>query len=589
MTWQRRSATVLISRCGALAAVVLLIGSLPWLSGRSPEYTVLRARYADREATPEALAQVRRELDLEGGPLATAIAWVSGALRADFGQSWVSGRPVLPSMLEALGVSLTLMACSLVVAAAVSAVLVLSALARGLRGVQTRGSGAPATVLTALPEFLLAAVLLVVGAVWLGAFPPYGWNGIGYAVLPAMALGLPAGGLVGRLLTDSIDGVFSEHWVGTWASAGFGALRVALAVLRRALLPVAAQIGLVLIGLTGGAVAVEQVFAIPGLGRATLGAASAQDIPALQAGIVLLLGVAVVIGILSALARNLLLGPGGRAGELAVSAAPGLRRRRDLIVPAAAGSALLLIVGAGILRDPYSSAYPRLAPPGWALPFGADASGRDLLARVAHGALSTVGTAAVVLAASLAIALIIGMFPHGSTGPVEVSNAAPPIIAGVLAAAVLGPSALGAAIAITAVGWAPLAAHAASLSLEVRSQPFIRVLPSLGVSRWRALWRHVLPSVAGPVARHAVLRLPGTALALASLGFLGLGPRPPAPDWGLVLAEGIDYVARAPWVTAAPALTLVLASILSVSLSSLRPAPRRPSRATLLNRDSGVH
>jgi peptide/nickel transport system permease protein len=83
------------------------------------------------------------------------------------------------------------------------------------------------------------------------------------------------------------------------------------------------------------------------------------------------------------------------------------------------------------------------------------------------------------------------------------------------------------------------------------------------------LLRYVLPSVVGPVFRHACLRLPGIALALAALGFLGLGPQPPQSDWGLVLAEGLPYVERAPLVVLVPAGALVLLSIFAVSLSSL--------------------
>ena len=69
--------------------------------------------------------------------------------------------------------------------------------------------------------------------------------------------------------------------------------------------------------------------------------------------------------------------------------------------------------------------------------------------------------------------------------------------------------------------------------------------------------------------RHACLRLPGIALALAALGFLGLGPQPPESDWGLILAEGLPYVERAPLVVLVPAGALIILSIFSVSLSSL--------------------
>ena len=558
-----------VSRVLALCAVVVLIGLLPWLSGQSPEYTILRARYADREATDETLGMIRAELGLDQGPLHTFVVWAAGVLRGDMGRSWVTNTPVGPGTLESLGVSLTLMACAVAVAAVVAVSLCIPSVIRGLTGNPGRGKGVTAAALTALPEFLLAAMLLVVGAVWLGWFPPYGWEGLHFAVLPALSLGLPAGGLIGRLLSDSISMAFTEKWVGTWAMAGAGRGRVASAVLRRALPSVMSQIALVLIGLTGGAVAVEKVFAIPGLGRAVLGAASAQDIPALQAGVLALLILAVGVGSLTAVGRFLLLGAALRSGTVPVQDAPERSRRRDAAVPLAAAALLVLMVLSGLLRDPFTSNYPRLAGPSIELPFGADASGRDLLARVGHGAVSTLGTSLLVVLACLVIGIVIGLFPLAATGPLEVTNAAPPILVGLIVAVITGPSAHGAAIAVTLVSWAPLAAHTAALAQEVRAQPYVKILPVLGVGRVRILWRYVLPAVLGPVFRHAMLRVPGVALALASLGFLGLGPRQPTPEWGLILAEGINYVERAPWAVAAPAAALILASILAVALSSM--------------------
>ncbi|WP_082406218.1 ABC transporter permease subunit [Microbacterium sp. No. 7] len=582
--WRALSGPAIVgaSRVAAVAGVVVLVGMMPWLSGRSAEYTVLRARYADLEVTPEALAAVREELGLDRGAWALFLDWLGALLlRGDAGRSWINGRPVLPGMVDALGVSLTLMAFAITVALVVAVLVAAPALRAGLRGAPARGSGAAAVALTALPEFLLASVLLVVGAVWLGLFPPYGWKGPLYAVLPALALGLPAGGLIGRLTVDAVTATFSERWIMTWRLAGFGDRRIGLAVIRRALPSILGQIGLALIGLTGGAVAVEQVFAIPGLGRATLGAAASQDIPALQVGILLLLLLAVVTGVVVAALRWALLGPALRLGSLPVPAPQVRRRRRDVVVPVASGAVLVLIVAAGLLRDPFAAVHGRLAPPGPELPFGADALGRDLLARVGHGAVTTLGTAVFVVLVCLAIGLVLGCFPRAVTGPLEVTNAAPPIIAGLIVAAIAGPSIGGAAVAVALVSWAPLAAHTAALVVEARAQPHIVLLPVLGVGRARVMLRHVLPAVVGPVSRHAVLRLPGIALALAALGFLGLGPHQPTPEWGLVLAEGMGYVERAPWTVLAPAFALVLASIMAVSLASLplRGAARGQRRA----------
>ena len=193
-SWALRSGVVGVSRAAAILALVVFLGLLPWLSGNGAEYTILRARYADLEVTPENLAMVRAELGLDRGPLVIFADWVGGLLHGDAGDSWITGTPVLPGVLAALGVSLTLMLFALAVAVVVAALISLPALLAGVRGVPRRGAGAVAAMLTALPEFVLAALVLLLGPVWLGWFPPYGWNGPLYAVLPAFALGLPAGG-----------------------------------------------------------------------------------------------------------------------------------------------------------------------------------------------------------------------------------------------------------------------------------------------------------------------------------------------------------------------------------------------------------
>lgn len=557
------------------AGVLVLVGMLPWFSGRDPAQTILRARSAEQEATAEALAAIRADLGLGAGPWGSFTHWASGAVRGDFGNSWISGDPVLPGMLTALSVSVTLMAFAVVVALLVAALIVVPALIAGVRGRPARTSGVLAATLTALPEFLLASVLLLVGAVWLGWFPPYGWAGPLHAVLPALALGLPAGGLIGRLAADAVTTSFTERWVTTWAVAGFSRPAIVGAVLRRALPGLLPQVGLVMVAITGGAVAVEVVFAIPGLGRAALGAANSQDLPALQAAVLLLLLLGIGFGVVAEVGRRLLLGRALSAGELPAPPEILTSGRRHRAVPLVLLVVLLVLVAAGLWRDPLTSAWPRLAAPALDLPFGADASGRDLLARVAHGAVSTVGLALVVAVACTVIGLLLGLWPRLAAGPIEVANAAPPIIAGLLVAAVLGAGPFGAVIAVTLVSWAPLAAHTAALVSEARARPYVRILPVLGVGRARILFTSVLPAVVGPVARHGLLRLPGIALALAALGFLGLGSQPPAPNWGLVLSEGMPYVERAPWVVLAPIAALVTVSVLAVSVSSIAWSRRR--------------
>lgn len=566
----------LLSRAVTLCGVLLLTAVLPWLSGSDPALALLRARSGDQEATAETLHAIRQSLGLEQGPLALMQRWLTGLLHGDPGVSWISGRPILGGMLQATGVSLTLMALALLCALTVALLLSAPVLRAGLQGRIVRSSGVLAVLFTALPEFLLASLLLIVGAVWLGLLPPYGWNGLRYAVLPALALGLPAGGYLGRIFSDALTSAFSEAWVLAWRVAGVSRAAIALAVMKRALPGILPLAALVVVSLTGGAIAVEKVFAIPGLGRATLGAAMAQDLPTLQFGILLLLSLAAAASLTAGVLRRLLVGRALSGHGMPAPREEQVRRSSSaawLPLPCLALLALLLL--AGLPRDPLSSQFLRLQPPALSLPFGADAMGRDLLARVAHGTLSTCLLAVAVSFICLLFGLLAGSFPRLFSGPIEVANALPPVIAGMLVVATLGPGAEGAMIAVAAVSWAPLAAHAAALIEEINARPYMRMLPVIGVGRRRATLCYVLPALAGPLLRHTMLRVPGIALALASLGFLGLGAAPPAPEWGRILAEGMPYMERAWWGLLAPAVALALLAVLAVSSASLATGSAR--------------
>lgn len=575
-----------VSRLLAVAGVVLLVGMLPWLSDRDPALSILRARSAEQEATPEALAAIRNDLGLDAGPLRTFWNWLTGLASGNPGTSWNTGKPVLPGALEALSVSLALMGFAMVVALVTAALVVLPSMRAGLRGTPKRTGGSVAAALTSLPEFLLASVLVVVGAVWL-SFPAYGWNGPEYAVLPALALGLPAGGLIGRLLADAVAVTFTEGWVTTWTVAGFSRRQIALAVLRRAVPGLASQVGLIMVAMTGGAVAVEKVFAIPGLGRSTLGDAQSQDLPALQIDILLLLAVSAALGIAAELLRRLLLGSALHEKAMPIPAGVFHPSSRRWIVPIAAASMLAVMVLVGLPRDGQVTTREKFARPSSTFPFGTDASGRDLLARVADGAVRSIGLSLAVTLAALFVGVLLGLIPRATRGLVEVTNAAPPVVTGILIAAIWGPSAGGAAVAVLIVTWAPLAAHTAALVDEARAQPYISILPTLGAGNGRILFGSIVPGVLPAVFRHAMIRLPGVALALAALGFLGLGPQPPTADWGLILSDGVAAVERAPWVAAAPLASLIALAVLAVSVASATSGRMRTTGSVVGKVDAG--
>ncbi|MEU2667973.1 ABC transporter permease subunit [Streptomyces sp. NPDC007164] len=555
----------LAGRLGALLAVLAVIGLLPTLTRTDPALTILHARYADRPPTPETLDAIRAQTGLDGGAAHVLGDWLGGLFRGDLGTSWVSGQPVAPDVTAALGVSLTLMGVSLAVAVLLAGALVAGTLRRGARRrIVTARAGVSAAVLAALPEFLLAAVLAAVVAVQLGWLPALGWGAPGQTVLPALAMGVPAGALLGRLLDDALPAAFAEPWARAAAAGGLPGLRVARHALRRTLPGLLPQLGLVVVGLTGGAVAVETLYAIPGLGGTALAAALAQDLPVLQACVLFLLLLGVVAGVAARLAGRALLGPALSDGALPALVPPALPARRLLTAGAVALAVLFVAVTvAGLLRDPlHVDAAARLAGPSAAHPFGTDSLGRDVLARLGHGAARTVLTAIAVGAVTLLLGLALGAVRAGAL--TETANALPAILCGLVVAGIAGPGPLGAAAAVAAVAWAPLAAHTSALYAQERAAPHIAAARSTGAGRWHLARRHLLPAVMPPVLRHAVLRIPAVALALASLGFLGLGTQAPAPEWGRMLSENLPYAERAPWSVLAPAAALAALGALAV-------------------------
>lgn len=182
----------------------------------------------------------------------------------------------------------------------------------------------------------------------------------------------------------------------------------------------------------------------------------------------------------------------------------------------------------------------------------------------------------MISAGTLLAGLLLGLLPRLSGPLADTVNAVPPVLAALLVTAVTGGGPATPALAVAAVAWAPLATHTSALLRQERATLHLTATRALGAGRWYLLRHEVLPAVVPSVTRHALLRLPGTALALAALGFLGLGAQPPSPEWGRLLAENQPYAERAPWAVLAPAAVLAVLGALAVTsagaLHRRRPA-----------------
>ena len=214
-----------------------------------------------------------------------------------------------------------------------------------------------------------------------------------------------------------------------------------------------------------------------------------------------------------------------------------------------------------------------LAGPSRAHPFGCDALGRDVLARVFWGARLSLSISTVVVAVSLMVGSLIGATAALSGGRidnlvmrgVDIVLAFPGILLAIALAAILGPGLIDLVIALAAMGWTGYARIVRGEVLSLREREYVLAAETLGAGRARLLLRHLLPGVIGPLAVQATFGVGGIIGAEAALSFLGLGARPPTPSWGNMLDAGRAFLLVAPHLTTAPGLAIGL-SILGFNL-----------------------
>jgi peptide/nickel transport system permease protein len=208
----------------------------------------------------------------------------------------------------------------------------------------------------------------------------------------------------------------------------------------------------------------------------------------------------------------------------------------------------------------------RFHPPSASDPFGTDSFGRDILARVLYGARLSlwIGLASALISGAIgtAIGVVAAQFRRAD-GPLmrtmDGLMAFPSILLAIGVSAALGPQ-TSSVIAALVVSYVPRTARIIRGSaLLIRQLDFIEAAVTCGAGSLRVMLRHIVPNCLGPLLVQLSFTFAYAILAEAALSFIGVGPQPPAPTWGNIVAEGRDYAVTAWWIMFFPGLAISLA------------------------------
>jgi peptide/nickel transport system permease protein len=249
-----------------------------------------------------------------------------------------------------------------------------------------------------------------------------------------------------------------------------------------------------------------------------------------------------------------------------------LFRRRPPRTMIIGGSMILFWIALAIFGPLIWSADPTalhldasLLPPSLAHPFGTDNLGRDVLLRIINGASIDLQIGLLTVLPALTIGTLVGGLAgyYGSLADtalmrlVDIVVAFPFFVLVIAIIAVLGPGLFNMYIAVGLVGWVSYARVVRAEMMVAKQRDYTRAARVLGFSDARILLRHLLPNVIVQALIYSTSDFILGILLGSSLGFLGLGAQPPAPEWGVMIADGYSFLARSPWISTLPGLVIV--------------------------------
>jgi oligopeptide transport system permease protein len=205
-------------------------------------------------------------------------------------------------------------------------------------------------------------------------------------------------------------------------------------------------------------------------------------------------------------------------------------------------------------------------PPNHTHWLGTDPLGRDVLARLLFGGRISLMVGLCATFVSLTIGVIYGSISGFVGGKldilmmriIDILYALPFTIFVILLMVFFGRSLILMFVAIGAVEWLTMARIVRGQVMSLKNRDFVEAAHSLGLSRRRIIWRHIVPNMLGPIIVYATLTVPGVMLLEAFLSFLGLGVQPPQSSWGVLIKEGAEAMEVYPWLLIYPAGAMAL-------------------------------
>ena len=210
-----------------------------------------------------------------------------------------------------------------------------------------------------------------------------------------------------------------------------------------------------------------------------------------------------------------------------------------------------------------------LQPPGWVHPFGTDNFGRDVFSRVIHGARVDLEMGIMGVIWPFMLGTLLGSLAGYFGGVtdmlimrlVDITLAFPFLVLMIAIIAVLGPGLTSFYIAMALVGWVSYARLVRAQILVLKSSEFILAARNLGYGPLRIIFRHMLPNALVPSIVFSMSDVVLVILAGSSISYLGLGVQPPTAEWGVMIAEGQNFMTTAWWITAFPGFAIVFLAL----------------------------